>query len=101
MRPRLSSSASSGLYFLLGYLHEEGLGTQRDTALAYQFYMKGAEQEDDKAMNNLGSMYEGGNGVAKNLEEAKKWYEQAAALGNEDARANMKRVKEKMKKAIK
>lgn len=90
-----------GLYFLLGYLHEEGLGTQRDTALAYQFYMKGAEQEDDKAMNNLGSMYEGGNGVAKNLEEAKKWYEQAAALGNEDARANMKRVKEKMKKAIK
>lgn len=31
----------------------------------------------------------------------KKWYEQAAALGNEDARANMKRVKEKMKKAIK
>ena len=42
----------------------------------------------------------GGNGVAKNLEEAKKWYEQAAALGNEDARANMKRVKEKMKKAI-
>lgn len=90
-----------GLYFLLGYLHEEGLGTQRDTALAYQFYMKGAEQEDDKAMNNLGSMYEGGNGVAKNLDEAKKWYEQAAALGNEDARANVERVKEKMKKAVK
>lgn len=87
-----------GLYFLLGYLHEEGLGTPRDTAMAYQFYMKGAEQEDDKAMNNLGSMYEGGNGVAKNLDEARKWYEQAAALGNEDARANVERVKEKLKK---
>lgn len=87
-----------GMYFLLGYLHEEGLGTPQDTALAYQFYIKGAEQDDAKAMNNLGSMYERGTGVAKDLPEAQKWYEQAADLGNEDARANVERVKEKIKK---
>lgn len=86
------------LYFLLGYLHEEGMGTPQDTALAYQFYIKGAEQQDSKAMNNLGSMYERGTGVAKNLSEARKWYEQAGILGNEDARANVDRVKEKIKK---
>lgn len=84
------------LYFLLGYLHEEGLGTPQDTALAYQCYIKGTEHEDHKAMNNLGSMYERGNGVAKNLEEARRWYEQAAKLGNEDAKANVERVKEKL-----
>ena len=90
--------AVPGLYFLLGYLHEEGLGTPQDTALAYQFYIKGAEQQDSKAMNNLGSMYERGMGVAKDLAEAQKWYEQAGTLGNEDARANVDRVKEKIKK---
>lgn len=90
--------AVPGMYFLLGYLHEEGLGIPQDTALAYQFYMKGAEQDDAKSMNNLGSMYERGTGVAKDLAEAQKWYEQAAELGNEDARANVERVKEKIKK---
>ncbi len=87
-----------GMYFLLGYLHEEGLGTPQNMALAYQFYIRGAEQDDAKSMNNLGSMYERGTGVAKNLSEARRWYEQAAELGNEDARANVERVKEKMKK---
>ena len=90
--------AVPGMYFLLGYLHEEGLGTPQDMALAYQFYIKGAEQDDAKSMNNLGSMYERGTGVAKDLAEARKWYEQAAELGNEDARANVERVKEKIKK---
>lgn len=52
--------AVPGMYFLLGYLHEEGLGTPQDMALAYQFYIKGAEQDDAKSMNNLGSMYERG-----------------------------------------
>ena len=89
------------MYFLLGYLHEEGLGMPQDTALAYQFYIKGAEQDDAKSMNNLGSMYERGTGVAKDLAEARKWYEQAAELGNEDARANVERVKEKIKKTKK
>lgn len=92
------SQTAPGLYFLLGYLHEEGLGTPRDTALAYQFYVKGAEQDDSKAMNNLGSMYERGTGVAKNLDEAHKWYLQAASLGNDDARANAARVLEKKNK---
>ena len=64
-------------------------------ALAYQFYIKGAEQDDAKCMNNLGSMYERGTGVAKDLAEAQKWYERAAELGNEDALANVERVREK------
>lgn len=84
-----------GLYFLLGYLHEEGLGTPQDMALAYQFYLKGAEQNDAKSMNNLGSMYERGTGVAKDLEKARDLYTQAAAQGDEDARANVERINEK------
>ena len=37
--------AVPGMHFLLGYLHEEGLGTPQDMALAYQFYIKGAVLE--------------------------------------------------------
>ncbi len=85
-----------GLYFLLGYLNEEGLGTSKDTKQAFSYYMEGADRKDDKAMNNLGSMYEAGNGVDKNLTEAAKWYEEASKLGNSDAKANLERVKSKL-----
>ena len=43
-------------------------------------------------MNNLGSMYERGTGVAKDLDDAQKWYERAAELGNDDALANVEPV---------
>ena len=33
-----------------------------------------------------------GLGVAKDLTEAKKWYEKAAAQGNETAKKNLKRL---------
>ena len=42
----------------------------------------------------LGYLHE--EGVAKNLAEAQKGYERAAELGNEDALANVERVREKL-----
>jgi TPR repeat protein len=38
-------------------------------------------------MTDIARMYEGGLGVAKNAEEARRWYEKAAAAGDVDARA--------------
>jgi TPR repeat protein len=43
-------------------------------------------------MNNLGIMYETGRGTAKDMTEALVWYRKAAALGEEDAKANLKRL---------
>ncbi|MFR1411805.1 MAG: tetratricopeptide repeat protein [Akkermansia sp.] len=87
--------AVPGMHFLLGYLHEEAsalAGYGPGLSVLHQ----GAEQDDAKCMNNLGSMYERGTGVAKDLAEAQKWYERAAELGNEDALANVERVREKL-----
>jgi hypothetical protein len=44
------------------------------------------------AQNNLGFMYENGNGVPKNNEEALKWYQAAADKGNDLAKQNLARI---------
>ena len=43
-------------------------------------------------MNNLGNLYFYGNGVPQDYAEARKWYEKAAAAGNEVAKANLKKL---------
>lgn len=40
-------------------------------------------------MNNLGYMYDFGQGVPQNYQKAKQWYEEAAALGNPGAMRNV------------
>jgi TPR repeat protein len=40
-------------------------------------------------MVNLGNLYLNGNGVPKDYAEARKWYEKAAAAGNEVAKTNL------------
>lgn len=47
-------------------------------------------------MNNLGSMYERGTRRSQRPGRSQKWYERAAELGNEDALANVERVREKL-----
>jgi TPR repeat protein len=43
-------------------------------------------------MVNLGSMYQNGLGVPKDLAQARKWYEMAAAAGDESAKASLKQL---------
>jgi TPR repeat protein len=43
-------------------------------------------------MNNLATMYEDGPGVAKDMVEALAWYRNASVPGNENAKANLKRL---------
>jgi hypothetical protein len=43
-------------------------------------------------MNNLGWMCEQGRGVVKDMAKAVAWYRKAALLGNETAKANLKRL---------
>lgn len=84
-----------GLYFMLGYVHEMGLGTPVDYDKAYEFYLSGASDNDSRAINNLGSMYERGAAPIQDLEYALKYYKEAAELGNEDAKANFDRISDK------
>ncbi len=48
-----------------------------------------AEQGDPEAQNQLGEMYAGGAGVAKDVRQAAKWYLQAAEQGHGPAQLNL------------
>ena len=48
-----------------------------------------AEQGDAVAQTNLGAMYEHGNGVPQDYEEAARWYRKAAEQGDEWAQTNL------------
>src|SRR6266498_759473 len=65
----------------LGYLHEEGVGTEKNLEKAFYWYQKAAENEYGFAQNNLGCLYEKGEGTKKNLEKAFYWYNRAAENG--------------------
>ncbi len=84
-----------GLNFMLGYVHEMGLGTPVDYNKAYDFYLHGASENDAKAINNLGSMFERGAAPMQDLKYALEYYKEAAELGNEDAKANFNRLSDK------
>jgi len=58
---------------------------EKDFAAAHAIYLSLANQNDAKAYYNLGLMYQDGDGVAKNLDEAVKWYTKSAELGYKEA----------------
>ncbi len=53
---------------------------------------KSAEQGNAQAQCNLGYMYESGDGVIKDKEEAIKWYKKSAEQGNKDAKKALNRL---------
>ena len=57
-----------------------------------KWYRKAAEAGDYEAMAKVGDMYNRGEGVAQNEEEAKKWYKKAADGGNEWAKGQLSRL---------
>jgi len=62
---------------------------------AVQWLRPWAEKGQVEAQYRLGTLYENGQGVAKNLEEAKKWYRNAAAQGHVRARRRLEALEGK------
>ena len=58
-----------------------------DSKLAASLFRPLAEQGDAQAQIKLGWMYEKGQGVPQNDQEAVKWYRKAAGQGNAEAQA--------------
>jgi tetratricopeptide (TPR) repeat protein len=54
---------------------------RKDFAEARRLFEKAADAGYAMAMNNIGTLYEGGDGVAKNYAEAVRWYSKAVAAG--------------------
>jgi TPR repeat protein len=45
-------------------------------------------------MNSLGAIYNKGNGVPRNVRIARQWFEKAAALGNPEAKRNLRETRQ-------
>ncbi len=62
---------------------------------AAQWLRPWAEKGQVEAQYRLGTLYENGQGIAKNLEEAKKWFRNAAAQGHVRARRRLEALEGK------
>ncbi len=69
----------------LGYQCYEGNSVPKSPSLAYFWWKEAAEAGYAMAQYNLGWCYKTGYHVAQNLADAKKWYQKAAAQGNQNA----------------
>ena len=70
-------------------------GVPQDFAEAVKWYRLAAKQGNAMAQNNLGRMYDKGEGVSKDSVEAVKWYRLAAKQGNAMAQYNLGRMYDK------
>ena len=62
----------------LGICYVDGDGVEKDVEKGLIYLNRSASQGHSGSMIFLGDMYQYGQGVEKNLDEAKKWYERAA-----------------------
>ncbi len=79
----------------LGEMYQEGLGgLKKDPAQALKLYQDAREsfvqlEGDVFVQNNLGHMYQTGQGVTKDLKKAAEWYQKAADQGYAVAQSNL------------
>jgi TPR repeat protein len=53
---------------------------------------QGSALGNDAAMNGMGAIYNEGDGVPRNVKVARQWFEKAAALGNPEAKQNLREM---------
>jgi TPR repeat protein len=83
---------SAEAQFQLGVMYAEGTGGPKDDVAARAMFEKAAAQNHAEALDWLGSFVLAGRGGPQDTNAAKGYYEKAAALGNEDAKAALKRL---------
>lgn len=78
--------------FQLGMMYAEGVGGPKDDVAARALFEKAAAQNHPGALERMGAFAQAGRGGPADATAAKAYYERAAALGNEDAKAALKRL---------
>jgi TPR repeat protein len=87
-----SAETSAEAQYQLGLMIAEGTGGARDDAAARNLFEKAAAQNHPGALERMGAFAQQGRGGPKDSAAAKAYYERAAALGDEDAKAALKRL---------
>jgi uncharacterized protein len=83
---------SAEAQYQLGLLIAEGIGGPKDDVAARALFEKAAAQDHPGALERMGAFAQSGRGGPQDASAAKAYYEKAAALGNEDAKAALKRA---------
>jgi TPR repeat protein len=78
--------------YQLGMMMAEGIGGAKDDAAARTLFDKAAVQGHAAALERMGAFAQSGRGGPADKDQAKAYYEKAAALGNDDAKAALKRA---------
>jgi TPR repeat protein len=94
-RALLSKAAeknSAEAQYQLGLMIAEGVGGPQDDAAARALFEKAAAQDHPGALERMGAFAHSGRGGPQDSGAAKAYYEKASALGNEDAKAALKRM---------
>jgi TPR repeat protein len=93
-RELLSKSAETNAeaQYQLGLMLAEGTGGAKDEVAARALFEKAAAQNHPGALERMGAFAQEGRGGPKDAAAAKSYYQRAADLGNEDAKAELKRL---------
>ena len=78
--------------FQLGLMLADGIGGPQDDVGARALFEKAAAQNHPGALERMGAFAKAGRGGPQDSAASKAYYEKAAALGNEDAKAALKRA---------
>ena len=78
----LAEQGDRNAQFMMGVLHEDGVGIAKDMAKAIAWFRRAAEAGLASAQYNLAQYYENGTGVAADPSTAVGWYRRAAAQGH-------------------
>jgi TPR repeat protein len=93
-RELLSKSAETNAeaQYQLGLMLADGTGGPKDDVAARAMFEKAAAQNHPGALERMGAFAQEGRGGPKDAAAAKSYYQRAADLGNEDAKAELKRL---------
>jgi TPR repeat protein len=83
---------SAEAQYQLGLMLADGVGGPQDDVGARALFEKAAAQDHPGALERMGAFAQSGRGGPKDASAAKGYYERAAALGNEEAKAALKRA---------
>ena len=89
---RAAATDSAEAQYQLGLMMAEGIGGPQDDVAARALFEKAAAQSHPGALERMGAFAQSGRGGPQDRTAAKAYYEKAAALGNEEARAALKRA---------
>jgi TPR repeat protein len=90
---KAAEAGSAEAQYQLGLMAADGIGGPRDDVAARGWFQKAAAQDHPGALEWMGAFAQSGRGGPRDANAARAYFEKAAVLGNENAKAALKRAR--------